>query len=193
MTWVIPATAKMGLGVRAGFSRSWMIQKVDLDYRSGSHFGYSVAALADVSFYQRFSFRPEIVLTNQGGSYESPVQDDKGKYSASHYSLQIPLNIAYNIPISGVRMAVYAGPAADIHLRGKMKSKRMGEELFPASEKEMKPFDLGVNSGISVEYRNVFFSVNVLCGTLDRRIDKVNEESKVYQNNLTFSLGYIFR
>ncbi len=192
----MPVAAKIKYGVHAGISRSWLIQKVDLDYNSGSKVGFSISGLADIPFYRRFSFRPEIALTNQGGSYSS-IQNEDGeftlKHSVNHYSLQIPLNIAFNIPISGVRLAVYAGPAPDIHLWGNMKTQGVGETSIPTTEKGMKSFDLGVNSGISVEYKNIFFSMNILCGTLDRRIDKIDNESKVYQNNVTFSLGYIFR
>ncbi len=57
----------------------------------------------------------------------------------------------------------------------------------------LKTFDLGVNLGLQVEYSNFFFSVSALCGTLDRRTTKHDGESSLYQNNVTFSLGYYFR
>lgn len=192
----MPATAQVSFGVRAGLARTAYTQKVDLDYVSGARLGYSIAGLADIPFYRRFSFRPEISLENQGGRYFT-LRDEAGspqlKYRANYYSLQIPLNIAFNIPISGVRMAVYVGPAPDFHLSGKMKVTGVGEEPSPSTEKKMKTFDLGVNGGISVEYKNIFFSIDTFHGTLDRRVDKYENESAVYHNNITFSLGYFFR
>ena len=38
-----------------------------------------------------------------------------------------------------------------------------------------------------------FFSVSALCGTLDRRAIEREGESSLYQNNVTLSLGYMFR
>jgi hypothetical protein len=192
----MPVAAKISFGVRAGLARTAFTQKVDLDYQSGSRIGYSVAGLADIPFYRRFSFRPEIALTNQGGSYFT-LRDEAGlpqlKYSADYYSLQIPLTIAFNIPISGVRMAVYAGPAPDFLLGGKMKRLEAGTEPSPTPEKKMKAFDFSINGGIAVEYKNIFFSIDTFHGTSDRRVDVRENESPVYQNSITFSLGYFFR
>ncbi len=192
---VTPARAQIDFGVRAGLARSSMTHKVDLDYHSGSRLGYSIAALADIPFYRRFSFRPQAAIVNQGGSFSSHYDLDgipTYKYKGNYYSLQTYLNVAFNIPITGVRMAVFGGIVPDFHLGGKMDVIDLGDNLAPTAEKSMK-FDLGVNGGISVEYKNVFFSIDILCGTLDRRIDKIKEESSVYHNNLTFSLGYFFR
>ncbi|MDR3140400.1 MAG: PorT family protein [Tannerellaceae bacterium] len=191
-----PVAAKVTFGVRAGLARTAFTQKVDLDYQSGVRMGYSIAGLADIPFYRRFSFRPEIALANQGGSYFT-LRDEAGlprlKYKADYYSLQIPLNVAFNIPISGVRMTVYAGPSPDFHLGGKMKMAGRGEEAPPTLDKKMKAFDFSVNSGIAVEYKSIFFSIDTFHGTSDYRIDTYENESPVYQNSITFSLGYFFR
>ena len=192
----MPSTAKITYGVKAGLGRSWMIQKLDLDYHSGPRFGYSVAALADIPFYRRFSFRPEIALYKQGGYFNSQFDQfgsPKLKYTADYHSLQLPFDIAFTIPITGVRMAIFGGVVPDFHLWGKMNVKGIGEEPMAKQEMEMKSFDLGINSGISVEFKNIIFSINMLLGTMDRRIEKIESESAVYQNNLTFSLGYRFR
>ena len=53
--------------------------------------------------------------------------------------------------------------------------------------------DLGVNVGLRVDYSRYFFSVSALCGTLDRRAIEREGESSLYQNNVTLSLGYMFR
>jgi hypothetical protein len=192
----MPAAAKVTFGVRAGLGRTAFTQKVDLDYLSGSRIGYSIAGLADIPFYRRFSFRPGITLANQGGEY-STLRDETGlpqlKYKANYYSLQIPLTVAFNIPISGVRMAVYAGPSPDFHLGGKMKMIGIGEESSPTLEKKMKAFDFSINGGIAVEYKKIFFSIETFHGTSDRRVDIYENESPVYHNSITFSLGYFFR
>jgi len=50
-----------------------------------------------------------------------------------------------------------------------------------------------MNVGLAVEYSNFFFSVSALCGMIDRRALKREGETSVFQNNVTFSLGYYFR
>ncbi|MFQ9021008.1 MAG: hypothetical protein ACLR6J_05870 [Parabacteroides merdae] len=52
---------------------------------------------------------------------------------------------------------------------------------------------MGVNVGLRVDYSRYFFSVSALCGTLDRRAIEREGESSLYQNNVTLSLGYMFR
>jgi hypothetical protein len=195
-TAAMPVAAKVTFGVRAGLARTAFTQKVDVSYQSGARMGYSVAGLADIPFYRRFSFRPEVALVNRGGTYLT-LRNEAGlpqlEYNASYYSLQIPLTVAFNIPISGVRMAVYAGPAPDFRLEGKMKMTGKGEEAPPTLNKKMKAFDFSINSGIAVEYKNIFFAIDAFNGITDRRVDRYDNESPVYQNSITFSLGYFFR
>jgi hypothetical protein len=177
----VSASAKVDWGVRAGVARSSLVQKVDVDYWSGSRPGGSVAVLGDVPFHGRFSFRPEVALVYQGGSFHSDPEDGLSllRHRVESCSLLPSCNVAFNVPLSDVKMSVYGGPAVDFHLWH--------------STGAVKSFDLGVNAGISVEYAGVFFSINTLSGTSDRRTDKTGNESPVYQNSLTFSLGYFFR
>jgi len=192
-----PAAAKVSWGARAGIARSSLVQRIDLDYRPGACLGYSVGVLTDVHLYQRFSFRSEVALARQGGSWLSEADDDDGfryKHEAGGYALQIPLNLAFNIPISGVKMAVFAGPAFDFHLSDTFETRLTQDgTLVSTTNQGVKPFDLAVNGGISVEFKGVFFSIQALSGTTDRRKKKIADESPVYQNNITFSLGYFFR
>ena len=60
-------------------------------------------------------------------------------------------------------------------------------------EAEHKTFDQGVFFCLRVDYSRYFFSVSALCGTLDRRAIEREGESSLYQNNVTLSLGYMFR
>jgi hypothetical protein len=191
----MPTFAKVYWGVRAGVARSSLVQKIDLDYWSGSCLGYSVAALADIPFYQRFSFRPEIALAYEGGSFHTELLEGMflQKHGLRSYSLQPSFHVAFNIPISGVKMAIYTGPALDFRLSSKLSTRRLLEEFPVAKKTKIKPFDIGVSAGISVEYKGVFFSIAALPGNIRLQTEKTEGESSVFQNNLTFSLGYIFR
>ncbi len=193
---VTPSYSQISYGVRGGLSYSAMIQNLETENKVGSRAGFSVGGLMNVPFYRRFSFRPEVSFVNQGGSFYSRIENEintvKNKYN--YYSIQMPLNIAYNIPISGVRMSVMLGPAIDYSLFGSHTYEGVKKDLeFDKKEVgQLKKWDIGVNMGLAVKYDQVFFSINALCGALDRRQVKRDGESRVFQNNVTFSFGYFF-
>ncbi|MDL2255425.1 PorT family protein [Parabacteroides sp. OttesenSCG-928-K15] len=187
-------------GVRAGGSYSSLVQKVGSSNESGSRMGFSVAGVADFplhSIYKRLSIRTEVALVNQGGSWLSG--SDMGGmafYNRCWYnSLHIPVNLAYTFPFYDFRVSLYVGPSLDFSLFGRMTSREEHNSLHfgHTEEKDLKTFDLGVNAGFAVAYRRYFLSVNANCGTRDRRAVLREGESPVYQNNVTFSVGYYFR
>lgn len=192
-----PAAAKITYGVRAGGAYSSLIQKVNNAYESGARFGFSIAALAEIPLPKRWSIRPEIAFVNQGGAYYSaPRIEGMAMHNKCwYYSLVIPVNVAYTFAFSDVSLSVFAGPALDWSLFGKMKSRNTDPDIHfgVSEEKDLKPCDFAVNLGLGVEYSNFFFSIGALCGTIDRRAVKREGETSVYQNNVTFSLGYYFR
>ena len=193
----LPASAQVAFGVRAGGAYSSLIQKVDKKAESGARFGFSVAGLMDIPLRGKWSLRPEVGFVNQGGSYHSgQAMGGMALYNKCwYYSLQIPVNVAYTFSITDVRVSIFAGPSFDWSLFGQMKTRETDPDLsFGVSEeKDLKPCDLGVSIGLAVEYSNFFFSVNSICGTIDRRATKREGETSVYQNNVTLSLGYYFR
>lgn len=193
----VPVMAKITLGVRAGGAYSSLIQKVNDTYKSGARFGFSLAGLAEIPLHNRWSFRPEIAFVNQGGNYFSAneVGEMALHNKCKYYSLQVPVNVAYTIPISDINLSLFAGPVFDWSLFGKMSSRKTRPDLHfgMSEEKDLKPCDLGVNLGLAVEYNRFFFSVSALTGTIDRRAVKREGETSVFQNNVTLSLGYYFR
>ena len=66
-------------------------------------------------------------------------------------------------------------------------------EFGKKEEPNLRTIDLGINVGLSVEYSRFFFSINNVAGVLDRRTVKRKYESMLFQNNVTFSVGYFFR
>lgn len=194
---MVPVIAQVSFGVRAGGAYSAMIQNVEDTYRSGARFGFSVAGLADIPLYKGLSLRPELAFVNQGGSFISNYQIEGARNSynkCNYYSIQIPVCLAYTFVINDIRLGVFAGPALDFSLFGKMKTKNQNVDINFGQTKEtdLKSFDLGVNVGLRVDYSRCFFSVSSLYGTLDRRAAKLEGESALYQNNVTLSLGYMF-
>lgn len=201
MLMIVPATAQITWGVRGGLAYSSLVQKIDNNYQSGARFGFSVAGLAQIPLYKRLSLQPEVAFVHQGGNYLSKISEGDGtdlaypKTKCNYYSILVPVNLVYTFRFTDVYFSVMAGPAVDFSLFGKMRTKNVDSDIVfgQSGEADLKTFDLGVNLGLQVEYSNFFFSVSALCGTLDRRTTKHDGESSLYQNNVTFSLGYYFR
>ncbi len=194
----LPAFGQVSFGVRVGGAYSALIQKVEGTNNAGARFGFSVAGLADIPLYKGLSLRPELAFVNQGGSFISNFQVEGARNSfnkCNYYSIQVPVNLAYTFVLDDVRLGVFLGPAFDFSLFGKMKTENQNVDIHFGQTKEadLKTFDLGVNVGLRVDYRRYFFSVGALCGTLDRRSVEREGESALYQNNVTLSLGYMFR
>lgn len=191
-------TAQVVFGVREGEAYSSMVQKTEGVYHVGSKFGYSVAGLAEIHLYKRLSLRPEVAFVKQGGSFLSDYEVDgvRNTYSdCSVYSLQVPMNLSFTFPVYDVKLSFLTGPVADVPLFGKIKTQNQHEDIsFGNKEgKDLRPFDLGIDAGLIVEYKNCFFSIIGTFGTIDRLPGKHNNQSPLYQNNATFSLGYMFR
>ena len=196
---VIPTKAQVTFGARIGGAYSCLIQKVNDRSESGARFGYSVAGLAEIPLTanKKWLLRPEVAFMNQGGAYYSN-QDVNGMALHNkcwYYSIQVPIDIAFKLKFTDVYLTIFAGPAVDFSLFGKMKSRETNPDLHfgITEEKDLKPCDFGINLGLSVEYNKFFFQLNALSGMIDRRATKREGETSVYQNNVTLSVGYFFR
>ena len=193
----VPAMGQISYGVRGGLSYTSLVQRMDDKNEVHGWNGFSIGGLVNVPVYRRFSVQPELAFTRQGGGYYSGLGDEFSRvYSKyNYYSIQMPVNMVYTVPISGFRMSILFGPAIDCSLFDKSPKICMQEELGVDKNKvgNLKTWDFGVNVGLEGEYNNVFFSITALCGVLDRRSIKYAGEKQLYQNNLTFSLGYHFR
>lgn len=203
LVWVLaialPMKAQVEFGVRVGGAYSCLIQKVNDRSESGARFGYSLAGIMEIPLTanKKWALRPEVAFMSQGGAYYSN-QDVHGMIQRNecwYYSLQVPINVAYKLKFTDVYMSIFAGPAVDFSLFGKMKSRETNPDLHfgISEEKDLKPCDFGINLGLAVEYNKFFFQLNALTGMIDRRSTKREGETSVYQNNVTLSLGYFFR
>lgn len=196
---IVSAFAQVEFGVRFGGAYSSLIQRLDKSYESGGRMGFSVAGLMQIPIYKGLSFVPEIGLIYQGGDYYSyPSTEGMTTHNMyKYYSLQLPFDLAYTFQISDIKLSVFAGPTLDVSLAGKMKMEDTGVEsdieFGKKEEPNLRTIDLGVNVGLSVEYSRFFFSINNVAGVLDRRTVKRENESTLFQNNVTFSVGYFFR
>jgi len=193
----VPAMGQVSLGLKGGLAYSSLAQRIDNVNEAGARMGFSVGGLVNIPLYDRFSIQPELIFINQGGSFYSRVDESFSSIRSNYnyYSLQMPVNMAYSILVSDVNMKLLFGPSVDYSLTGKRTVEGVRNDI-DFGEREIgdfKSWDLGINVGFEAGYQNVFFSINTLFGVLDRRTVKHSSESSIYQNNVTFSLGYYFR
>lgn len=196
LLFTLPAKAQVVFGVRAAGAYSSMIQKVDEVARSGAHFGYGAAGILEIPLRKRFLLRPEIILLNQGGRFYAAKGDDpQVPFVCDYYSVQIPANVQFVFTSPEIMFSVYGGPYIDMSLWGRMKEDgvRRTMSFGGSARNDLKRFDLGVNLGLGVEYNKFFFSVQAFCGTLNRNAGHKQGGNSVYQSNVAFSLGYMFR
>lgn len=194
---VFPLEAQVAFGVRAGGAYSAMIYKLDGVAKAGGRFGYSAAGIVEIPLHKRLSLRPEVALTNQGGKYmQNTLNGKTASYRTfDYYSLQIPVNIQFIFTTPDITFGVFGGPYVDFALWGKTKmdGDKRNIRIGNSAGNDLRSFDLGANLGLNVEYNKFFFTVQAFCGALNRKVESQPEESNVYQNNVTFSLGYMFR
>jgi hypothetical protein len=191
--------AQVYFGGRVGLSRSSIVQRMDLDYRSGARLGGSVAVLADIPVYKRFSLRPEAAFSYGGGSYLSAMYNDDSyllRNTLKSYGLSIPVNLAYNIPVNEMTVTVSAGPVVDVILSQELSNGRIrpGDEadISNAEQNGVRGWDAGANVGIALEYRGLFFAIQAQSGFVPMQKHRYGE-ARAYHNTMTFSLGYIIR
>ncbi|MCK9343122.1 MAG: PorT family protein [Massilibacteroides sp.] len=200
---VLPVKAQISPGVLIGGSYSALSQKMDGVSQSGACFGYNIGGFVDIPFYQRLSFRPELMFASQGGNfftqrYENEMDCnslERVKIKNRIYSFQIPFYITYTFPVSDMNVSLLAGPALDITIAG---TKSYGDcsktlKIGSTMEDDIRPFSGAVSVGMSAEYKNLFFQISTFCGFTDRLSYQYNDESDLFQNNVYFSIGYFLR
>lgn len=193
---IFPLSAQVTYGVRAGAGFSSLLQRRDGMLKSGGRFGYSLAGLADIRLYHRVSLRPELVFTQQGGAYYTGMEiDNPMEYSCRYYSIQVPVNVFYTFTYEGVKFGAGGGPVLDIPLWGKTKYAGQHHDMQFGTKTgdNLKAINMGINVGINIEYSRFFFAINALCGVINISPLKKQGEPSLYQNNVTFSVGYMFR
>lgn len=192
---MIPAMAQVSFGVKVGGAYSSMSHKINDKNESGGRFGFSIGGLADIplNYNKRLTLRPGVDFVHQGGSFLANGGDGdmSTKNEVKRYSLQVPVNVAYSFLFTDVRLTIFAGPVFDWSMTGKINGRHI---RYGVSEgKDMKPCDLDVSFGVTVEFFKFFFTLNGMAGLIDRRAVKSEGETSVYQNNVMLSFGYFFR
>lgn len=178
---------------------------------------FHVGALADYSFASNFYAGGGLVFNQKGykrdatttsGEYwddEGPNYDGKSTYTLTSSNIEVPIHIGAAANLSQeAKVFVETGPYITFALGGTLKQKGWNSvsEDIHSSEKEYidekekigdgsltdyKKFGYGILASVGASYNRVFFKFS-----FQRGLSKMIKDSKKYEQNMLFSLGYEF-
>ena len=150
--------------------------------------GFGAGVVADVNISDKFSFRPSLNFLQKKAAVEYQTPDLPGKdfsiNSTLNY-LEMPLNVAYKIPVGTSTAYIAAGPSIGYGISGKLKAKgwlasEEGEvpgdivevnETVDAFKKEdndgagFKRVAVSVNASAGIEFKNgLYVNAGYLAG-----------------------------
>lgn len=162
--FAVGAQAQVSYGIKAGVNMG-KYSNVDESMKDYAKFNpsYYLTGYADLSVAPNFSIQPGISLQGKGAKFKNSEGGASVSISQDVMSIEIPVNLVYYIP-TGDAGTVFlgAGPYAGYAISGKNKVKWSGitdfeDEGFDTADgslstdiefgkdKDMKPFDAGVN------------------------------------------------
>lgn len=162
-------TLALGLIAVTGFSQ--ILSEVRWDVKFGMNFsnqtklndskalvGFTMGVGADYAFTENWAFQPGLMLTTKGYKYKEYGY----KETFRPLYLDIPLLGAYKFDIArDIKFVVNLGPYLAIGLGGKDKEHWDGGDdykIFTSSGWDCKRFDLGLQWGVGIEWREHYLA-----------------------------------
>ncbi len=179
-------------------------QTSGMDFLADSRTGYSAGMMADIPFGEGgLRLMPELNYVSKGlkGKNVFSVQQTQigiDLKSAIGY-VELPVNLAYSIPLGDHYLVFGAGPYAAIGLHGKTKAQvtvnnNVQEEeediTFGSAQDQLKRFDYGANAMVGFIMNNgLMLKANYSLGLSELS----NDPASPYKNRyLGVSLAYFF-
>jgi hypothetical protein len=114
---------------------------------SKNRVGYIIGLIGQVELSNRLSFQPALNYVQKGGKLKSTGFSD---HLILHY-FEIPLNIAYAVPIGKIKMIIGGGPSLSFGMYGTEEWRDGGQSdketirFGSGSNKDLKTFEAGAN------------------------------------------------
>ncbi len=113
-----PTKIKLRAGIKSGVASSRINYFIEApltrDYQFDRHLGYVGGLLLDISFRDKFSVRPELLVTQRGGYYRRVLAGTcYEQINFSITSMHLPLSLYYMIPAQRLRPFVLVGMSFD--------------------------------------------------------------------------------
>ncbi len=193
--------AQVSFGVRAGLNLPNQVMKISIEELSISRTGDRIASFhiggyADVALSDKFSLRPELLLSGKGTKFKAG-DDDLGPETEAvfrPYYLEVPVSLVFTTPLNdNISGYLGAGPYIAYGLFGKGKSGDESVDLF--DDEGYKRFDAGIHLQTGIKLQSGFTAgfafVPGFTNTANSEED--DEFSLSMKNNvLMFSIGFQF-
>jgi|GEM_PF-3989683 len=168
------------LGIQAGYSLTNTFANIDsknIAFNRKPMSGFTVGPLFSWDFYKNFGADIAIMANMRNANFKISYKENiPTVFKQTLYYLDIPLHAYYKQSIKNTKLIVFAGPSFNIGLDGTnyaymdtkvqkpiFDSEKDQEELF-GKEKTYKRFEIGIDIGIAVEYKNILFKASYMQG-----------------------------
>lgn len=148
--------------------------------------GYNVSIEFNKSFATNFYWGSGLVFGNKGYKYSEDGEEDKTTIA----KLELPVNVGYKYAITeDIKLDGHVGAYIGYDLFGKNKYTYDGdsEEVDLGDFENYNRLGYGLQFGIGVWYQKFNFNI-----TYQKGLNKLIDDTKAYENNWMFSVGYAF-
>lgn len=171
---VFPVAAQNRWGVTGGLG--WSFSCADNADFDGARPGFYLGGLYDVKLSEQWYFQPQLLFTRT--SHRISISDVKGFNDV--YSLELPLQVGYNIPLRPFDLRVSGGVFANYKLFGVMKDVNVESDLTSGTSKVTEGkrdsysiggrdrFNGGVQLGVTLNHKHWFYGLDVKYSFLRR-------------------------
>ena len=184
---------KIKVGATAGFNFAALVEEDELsDLRTGFRGG----AIADFGLHKNFSIAPELLFSQRGWKYIGKDEDEGITQTAKLNYVEMPINLVVKFKVaSDVKLILFPGFYVGYAFSAKLKHVEKGEGTktgkIPLGKgmEEFNPLDMGMNLGIGIEVKSVFFRFQLHPG-----FKNVSNDPDYSSTNsaVSLSLGYFF-
>jgi hypothetical protein len=188
------AQMKIRLGATAGANFATLYEK-DTDYDLKT--GFRGGLVADFGLHKAFSIVPEVLFSQKGWKYIGKDAYEGYSQTATVNYVEVPVSLVLKLNFSrSTRVTLFPAFYAAYAITGNAKevqkdvSTSTGKINFGKGADEMNPLDMGLNLGLGLEVKSVFFRFQLHGG-----LKNLNNGGKEYtsQNSaVSLSLGYFF-
>jgi len=203
------AMSQVSLGIQGGGVMSMARVEEDASFgqplKSKSKYGWQAGIIADIPFGEgNLRLMPELNYVNKGYKLDASATlvgqtvTFEGTSNVSY--IELPLNLAYTIPVGDNFFVIGAGPYASYGISGKNKvtssingitEEEKSDVEFGSGEDQIKPFDYGVNVMAGYLFGNgLMLKVNYSYGLAELS----NTDLATYKNSyLGLTLGFYIK
>jgi hypothetical protein len=178
-------------GVKTGINLSKV--KVDVIGNSDTRFGFNLGVFTEIDLSDKFILQPELLLSTQGGEFETSEDGNREAATLKINYLNIPLMVKYAV---SDKIALEFGPQVGFLLSAKRESEITSNGTTVSENVDINEFyksiDYGLNFGTSFNVvENIMIAARYNIG-LSNIFEAEGDDIEVKNRVFSVSVGYRF-